>query len=1049
MDPKNLEVNPTSAVDQEEELYEELSAMEQAMVSEERQTEGTFLTGGNMRDFSELKDVKELDEHFVLNPGVKVDGPPLLDFLRKKLHKFDSPYAYIGGEANSPDQTRFKTAGLKILIARLSTYESVSLSMSHSLMAQIYQELPYTFCDLAFLPKPNDYDMLRDNGFPVWFGTNTKLKPDHFDILSITHAVSMEQLNFIPLLHDSGIPIFKDQRMDREDIPIIVVGGANSGTTAPLSGAWTDSQGVDHAHIIDCVIYGDGEEAAKIFAATVYAGKQAGLTKREILRSCHGVVPGFYEPDCYEHTYDGLGAITSIKHAEGREYAEFPVKRATVEDLDTVRTLETKVLPYTGDGASVDVAIAGSVGCIGSAGWGACSFCREGSEGPYRERSLDKVMEALTAATKNQGNKEVSFFSLNFNQYADLFPLVGESVKRGYKVGLISQRIDMLAETPEQVKVQRWLKKSNFTLGVEGISGRMRAYLNKNLQEFEILAVSAEMMREGAGELKYFQIVTGLETDHDVEEFCMMMERINAIRAKLGASTRFRVSFTPLFPSAFTALQFAPCNSAIMHGTRSLDKLFGRAKELGWGRRLSVSGEEPLISNTINHGGRNITGLLLSSHFNDDWRFYGNVPKGTWARWKERIDPQDNIDLEVMWGEKSFDYTFPWDDISYSTSKEVVWRGYMKAVAFQGVTYCLSTRTIKGVCHLNECGACDPDKDGKPNSALIKKIVGRRVTPTIPVAEIAAAARSRDKAYHLRVKFKTTDPIYRFALKGYFSYAIPRALMHSSEKFNDAFVGAIGHARIGAGANTAKDWTFGENIYDFSLCEHIPESELRAMIEPANKMIKEGKIIDIRMDTHMTVLRNDVDYAVYTLIIPNSSMAHQRIRNDIERYFERKSLGKDSTIKVKKTQGKGIFVTVHQTLDGQDVRALTYQWMPEQRGTMVRMVVSANYNPMAMLEAITGRKSHMWKEHAIYCDGYYQLQEETGETDVFSALAGETTSCTSCDSPLEMDLFSGKKLESGVCLACDLDQLEVDLGNFTSRELQAVNVDEREAATAA
>jgi hypothetical protein len=153
------------------------------------------------------------------------------------------------------------------------------------------------------------------------------------------------------------------------------------------------------------------------------------------------------------------------------------------------------------------------------------------------------------------------------------------------------------------------------------------------------------------------------------------------------------------------------------------------------------------------------------------------VPKGTWARWDRRIQENPNIDLEITWGEKSFEYIFPWEDIGYSTSKEIIWRGYMKAVAFQGITYCLTTRSIKGVCHVNECGACDPDKDGKPNTALIKQIVGRKVAPTIETEKIAASARSREKAYHLRVLFETNDPIYRFVLKGYFSYAIPRALM--------------------------------------------------------------------------------------------------------------------------------------------------------------------------------------------------------------------------------------------------------------------------------
>jgi len=1038
---EKIEINPTLEDPVDEELYEELSALEQAMTSEENQIEGTFLTGGNLRDFVELKEEQPIDEHFVLNPAAVKDGEDLLSYLRKTLHKFDSPYAYIGGEANSPDRERYHGAEVKILIARLSTYESVSLSMSHSLMAQIYGELDYTFTDLAFMPKPNDYAMLRDNQFPIWFGTNSKLAPDKFDLLSITHAVSMEQLNFVACLHDSGIPIFKEQRMEREDIPIIVMGGANSGTPAPLCGEWTDSDGNKWANFIDAVIYGDGEEASKQLVEVIREGKKAGLTKREILRNCHGRVAGFYEPDCYSHTYDGKGTLTDIQ--PNADYAEFPVNRATVENLDTVRTLENKVLPYTGDGASVDVAIAGSVGCIGSAGMGACSFCREGSEGAYRERSLDRVMEALAAATKNQGTKEVSFFSLNFNQYGDFFPLVAESVKKGYKVGLISQRIDMLAETPEQIRVQRWLKKSNFTLGIEGISGRMRAYLNKNLQEWEILKCCTEMMKDGAGELKLFQIVTGLETEDDVDEFCSMMEKLNAIRAKLGASTRFRVSFTPLFPSAYTALQFAPANAAIMHGTRSLDRLFTRAKELGWGRRLSVSGEEPLVSNTINHGGRNITGLLIDSHFKDGWRFYGNVPKGTWARWIRRIEANDNINLEAIWGEKTFEYNFPWEDIAYSTSKETIWRGYFKAVAFMGSTYCLTTRTIKGVCKWMECGACSPNARSKPVGGIMKAIVGRTVSPTITTEKIAQMARSREKSYHLRILFESTDPIYRFVMKGYFSYAIPRALMLVSEKFDDAYVGALGHARISAGANTSKDWTYGQNIYDFSLSEHISESELRAMIPAANEVLREGKILDIRMDSHLTVLRNDIDFAVYSMFVPAAGVSFKRIRGDIERYFEREGMGKESTIKVKKTKGKGIFVTVEVQLDGKDVHQVSYEWKPEERGTLVRFVISANYNPMAMLEAITGRKAFMWKGYPVHCDGYVQLAPETGETDVFAALSGEAQSCSETGLPLEMDLFTGKKMESGLSLASEtgLDRnFPVEMDQFFTKQLTAIDL---------
>lgn len=1022
-----------------EPLYEEESALTQAMVSEETDKEGTFLSGGNKREFVELGVERELNEEEVMNPKPVRSGQVLLDFLRLNLHKFDSPYAYIGGEANSPDKERYGTASVRILLSRLSTYEATSLSMSHSLLAQIFQEDPYVFVDLAFLPKSADYALLRENGFPVWFGTNSKLGPEHFDVVGISHPVSMEQLNVVSALHDSGIPIFKQQRMEMPNIPLIVLGGANSATTAPLSGPYVTKDGREWSCFVDAVIYGDGEQAGREFLRVVKEGKEKGWTKKEVLRACHGRVQGFYEPDLYDHVYDGAGVLLEIKPKV--DYAEFPVKRATVQVLDEVKTLEKKILPYTGDGASVDVAISGSVGCIGAAGAGACSFCREGSEGPYRERSLQKVLDALDQATKNQGNKEVSFFSLNFNMYTHLFPLIYASVKRGFKVGLISQRVDMLAETPEQIRVQRYLKKSNFTLGVEGISQRLREYLNKNTTEEEILKVCRVFMEEGAREVKLFYIVTGLEAQLDIDEWTAFADKVEEMRKEGNYVTHFRISFTTLFPSASTALQFAPAWAAINHGTRSLDPIFNKAREINWGRRLSVSGEEPLVSNTINMGGRNITQLLLDSHFRDGYRFYGGVAKGTWARWMRRIREMPNVNMEKMWGEKDFGYVFPWEDIRYSSNKQALWDAYLKHKEFIGIKYCLTTPTKRGECHVTTCGTCDPLKEGKPVFSIIQSIVNREVAPVIPMEAVSAAARSREKAYQVRVLFEVGDPIYRFVLKGYFGYVIARALMLSSPKFNSAFIGTLGHVRISPGANQMNDWTYGQNIYDLSLCEHIPESELKEMIAPANLHLREGKILDLRMDSSYMVLRKDVDFAIYSMFVPSASrMSFARIRGDLGRYFERRGMGRENRIKVKVAHGKGMFRVEERALVGEDIRQVEYQWMPEFRGTLVRFVVTATYNPLAMLETLTGRKGFQWKPFPIFCDGYVKMAEKTGETDVFAALLGDVTDCTECGGPLELDLFSGTRHPSGVCISCDLSQYPVNMDQFFTKELQAVNV---------
>jgi len=213
---------------------EEVSPMQEAMASEETVEEGTFLTGGNKRSFSELSPEVELDEDFVLNPSPVKDGKELLEFLRTNLHRFDAPFAYLGGEMNSPKRTNWYDADVRILQTRLSTYEAVALSMSHSLMKQIYEDIPGVFVDLGFMPDSHDYKIIKGNHFPVWFGTNTKMSPLKFDVVSISHPVSMEQMSVVACLHDSGIPIFKNQRMDDEDIPIIIMGGSQCRFSSPV-----------------------------------------------------------------------------------------------------------------------------------------------------------------------------------------------------------------------------------------------------------------------------------------------------------------------------------------------------------------------------------------------------------------------------------------------------------------------------------------------------------------------------------------------------------------------------------------------------------------------------------------------------------------------------------------------------------------------------------------------------------------------------------------------------------------------------------------------
>ncbi|MBM4056589.1 MAG: hypothetical protein FJ264_18360, partial [Planctomycetes bacterium] len=208
-----------------------------------------------------------------------------------------------GGEPNTLDQSLFTQAEVRFLICRLSTYRDVLASISHGLVAQIAQGIEGVFTDFAFLPPPKDLEIMTASKIPLWVGTTTKEPPCAFDVMGISNSVVLELLNLPKLLHFSGIPLFKNKRMMRQEIPIVVLGGANAAVTSVLHGPIKEQGFGDNCGLVDAVLIGEGEFSMKQFLEVVKKGKSAGLTKAEILNACHGKVDGFYEPDKYEHQY--------------------------------------------------------------------------------------------------------------------------------------------------------------------------------------------------------------------------------------------------------------------------------------------------------------------------------------------------------------------------------------------------------------------------------------------------------------------------------------------------------------------------------------------------------------------------------------------------------------------------------------------------------------------------------------------------------------------------------------------------------------------------
>lgn len=111
--------------------------------------------------------------------------------------------------------------------------------------------------------------------------------------------------------------------------------------------------------------------------------------------------------------------------------------------------------------------------------------------------------------------------------------------------------------------------------GLEGLSQRLRDFLNKNLTEEDILAVSDEAFRMKFLRFKFATIFTGYETREDFEEHRELYRQILALRDRHRANTVIMCSSTSLVQFHGTPLYYVPRKSAALEWKRAFAKIGG------------------------------------------------------------------------------------------------------------------------------------------------------------------------------------------------------------------------------------------------------------------------------------------------------------------------------------------------------------------------------------------------------------------------------------------------------------------------------------------
>jgi radical SAM superfamily enzyme YgiQ (UPF0313 family) len=545
----------------------------------------------------------------------------------------------------------FHKAALKVLVARLSPYAAVDRSASHLFLAsEVRRAESESFIDFAFLPSRQERERLRKTGAPMLFGVESDRSFADFDLVLVSNSFALELLNLPYLLLQSGAPIWACDRDER--CPPIVLGGSNAFASQSMVRP-------DGTAIPDAIFFGEGEGRLERFLRA-WRKSEVG-TKRERLKRAAKGVDGFW--------VTGKWPDRPIRQAVARPMDPRPLAMYPILDGETAGTVRLQA----------------SYGCPAF-----CAFCFEGYERkPYREMPCRDLLNKARALKVLCGAREVEVDGFNLNTHAEMAALLCDLARMFDRVSFKSQRVDILAEEPDLIALELACGKRSFTLGIEGISDRMRAFLNKSLDGATAEKVLYDLLERRVREMKLFYLLTGHEEANDLEEFNAFCGRLATPGRLSGARIIFSFGLLVRMPN--TPLRY----DRLFLDREPWDRLIRRVKSScesrGMEFRLSSSWTEYVAGQALAAGGHELA-EVVAQLAGEGFCFDGSLLASCADRLRGTLS-------DATAGEKGADAKFPFGFVQRVVPDTFLYRQFQRAKAMRDTGYCLGQKCQK-------CGAC-------------------------------------------------------------------------------------------------------------------------------------------------------------------------------------------------------------------------------------------------------------------------------------------------------------------------------------------------------
>ena len=606
--------------------------------------------------------------------------------LERILAKVQKPARYTGGEYGATMKNK-EEVDTRIAFCFPDIYE---IGMSHLGLRILYgvlNNMDGVWCERSFAPWSDMEEEMRKNDIKL-YGMESGDALCDFDIVAFTLQYEMCYSAVLNMLDLGGIAVRCEDR--GEDAPLVIAGGPCAYNPEPL------------CDFIDLFSIGEGEEHLPEIVDLYRKFRAEGKSKKEFLIAA-AQIPGTYVPSLYEVNYKEDGTIESFASTNG---APEKITKRIIQDLDSVYYPTKMIVPST-EVVHDRVVLEVFRGCIRG-----CRFCQAGyAYRPVRAKKASTLIEQGIAMCESSGYEEISLASLSTSDYKEL-PELADGLLSWCEPHKTSLQLPSLRADNFSVELMQRIqkvRKSGLTFAPEAGTVRLRAVINKNLQEEDVLNACKVAFEGGWSNVKlYFMIGLPTERDEDLDGIADIAHNVlhtwRRYAKNKNRGVKITVSASCFVPKPGTPFQWFGQNTREEFRRKALylrEKITAKAVTYNW-HEPDTSYLEAVFARGDRRLGKVIEAAWKKGQRLDGWSDFFSLD--TWLdAFKDcNVDP----DFYAL-RERALDEILPWDHISTGVEKRHLIKEWETALSEAVSPDCRVKCTGCGANKLLCGGVCD------------------------------------------------------------------------------------------------------------------------------------------------------------------------------------------------------------------------------------------------------------------------------------------------------------------------------------------------------